>query len=409
MIHNIGISNFKSFGNDVCLPLAPFSVFVGPNAAGKSNLVNAFLFIQDCLNEGIGPAVTRQYGWANLRCRRRRNSSVSFALSGQPSDDEFKLKVGKKELAFSQPCFEYSFSFSRQDDNYIVTSESAQLSACPLRKGQVETPHEISSFHRTEDKLHQRETVEANKADEQELDVVEANRGRLFIAATFSSLVALVISNEILRWRFHDPDPQLARAPSPAQRVISVSETGDTLALVLHQLRRGRQEESNGLHQRLVDIMQVMVPGFEDWETEQLADGRIAFKVRERGLRSALPSLLISDGTVRLLAILTALLWSQVPPSAVFIEEPERSLHPVVMGQLVELMREVSAQTQIIVTTHSPDFVRHCRPEEVYLMDKVDGCTQVAQASSIEQIDEFLKRFTLDQLWLQGHLERGIP
>ncbi len=136
MIQNISISNFKSFGNDVRLSLSPFSVFVGPNAAGKSNLVNAFLFIQDCLNEGIGPAVTRQYGWTNLRCRRRRSSSVSFALSGQSSDDEFKLKVGKKELTFSRPCFEYGFSLSPQDDDYIVTAESARLSSCPLRKGQ---------------------------------------------------------------------------------------------------------------------------------------------------------------------------------------------------------------------------------------------------------------------------------
>jgi len=72
-------------------------------------------------------------------------------------------------------------------------------------------------------------------------------------------------------------------------------------------------------------------------------------------------------------------------------------------------MREAAAQTQVIVTTHSADFLRYCRPEEVYLMDKMDGCTQIMRASNIEQISEFLKRFTLDQLWLQGYLERSIP
>jgi predicted ATPase len=152
-----------------------------------------------------------------------------------------------------------------------------------------------------------------------------------------------------------------------------------------------------------------MVPGFEDWETEQLADGRIAFKVRERGLHGTLPSLLVSDGTVRLLTILAALFGSQVPPTTIFVEEPERSLHPAVMEHLADLMREVSSQMQIIVTTHSTDFVRYCQPGEVYLLDKVNGCTQVVPASSIEQIGEFLNHFTLDQLWLQGHLERGIP
>jgi predicted ATPase len=278
-----------------------------------------------------------------------------------------------------------------------------------VEEDQPAEQQELSAFERTTSKVNLRETIGAKKTRQEELDVVEANRGHLFTAATFSSLASLVISNEIRRWRFYDPDPRLARTPSLAQSVVSVSETGDTLALVLHQLRRGEEGDGNGLREKLLDIVQVMVPGFEDWETEQLADGRIAFKVRERGLRGTLPALLVSDGTVRLLTILAALFWSQLPPSTIFIEEPERSLHPAVMGQLADLMREVSSQTQIIITTHSADFVRHCRPGEVYLLDKVDGCTQAVQASSIEQIDEFLKRFTLDQLWLQGHLELGIP
>jgi AAA15 family ATPase/GTPase len=53
MIKSISISNFKSFGDGTPLTLAPFSVFVGPNAAGKSNLVDAFRFVQDCLSEHL--------------------------------------------------------------------------------------------------------------------------------------------------------------------------------------------------------------------------------------------------------------------------------------------------------------------------------------------------------------------
>ena len=410
MIQTISISNFKSFGDGALPPLAPFSVFIGPNAAGKSNLVDAFRFVQDCLREGIGSAVTKRYGWANLRCRRRYSTTVSFRFSGAPADDELKLKAGDKPLEFSHLCFEYSFSFLYQGNDYTITSELARLSACPLldEENQTAKQREISAFERTTSKVHLKEALEAKKIHEQELDVVEVNRSNLFISATFSSLAGLVTDREIGRWRFYDPDPRLARIPTLAQSVMAVSETGDTLALVLHQLRRGKHD-GNGLHQKFLDIVQEMVPGFEDWDTEQLADGRIAFKVRERGLRGALPSLLVSDGTVRLLTILSALFGSQVPPSTIFIEEPERSLHPAVMEQLADLMREVSSQTQIIVTTHSPDFVRHCRPGEVYLLDKVEGCTQAVQAGSIEEIDQYLKHFTLDQLWLQGHLELGIP
>ena len=405
MIRTASISNFKSFGDGTAVALAPFSVFVGPNAAGKSNLVDAFRFVQDCLGEGIASAVTKRYGWSNLRCRRRRSKTVSFSLAGAPADEELNVEAGGKALTFLQPRFEFSFSFSHQNEDFATIAESARLVACLTQDAE---PQELSAFMRTTNKVQARESVDPQTPREQTLDIVEPNRGRLFVGATFSSLAGLVINDEIMRWRFYDPDPRQARIPSLAQRVVSVSETGDTLALVLHQLRHGK-DNGSGLHQKLLDVVQGMVPGFADWETEQLADGRIAFKVREHGLRGSLPSLLVSDGTVRLLTILSALFWSELPPSAIFIEEPERSLHPSAMGQLAELMREAAAQTQVIVTTHSADFLRYCRPEEVYLMDKMDGCTQIMRASNIEQISEFLKRFTLDQLWLQGYLERSIP
>lgn len=407
MINKVTIRNFRSFGDEVLVDLAPFNVFVGPNASGKSNLVDAFRFAQHCVNEGIGAAVARRYGWSNVRCRRRRNTNMALAFAGSMPDD-LTLKVGGKNLEFAEPQFKYSFSFSHHNDALVVTEENGYLDGGVGEEGEAFSRQQISAFRRTIDSIQLEENTSENGHRAQELSVVKPNQDRLFVAATFSSLAAVVINNEVTRWRFYDPDPRLARLPSLAQSVDAVSETGDTLALVLHELRRAAPGDGD-LRQRLLDLLQILVPGFEDWDTEQLADGRIAFKIRERGLRGTLPSLLMSDGTVRLLTILAALLWAEVPPSAIFIEEPERSLHPAVMGPLVELMREVSQQTQIFVTTHSADFVRHCQPDEIFLLDKVDGCTHITPATDIEQIHQFLKRFTLDQLWLQGHLERGIP
>jgi predicted ATPase len=196
-----------------------------------------------------------------------------------------------------------------------------------------------------------------------------------------------------------------------AQDVSFMSEKGETLALVLHQIHdhSGDGSDNEGFRSKLLNVMRMFVPGFEDWMTEHLIDGRISYKIKEKALKGALPPSLISDGTIRLLTLLTALLYNRDRPSTVFIEEPERSLHPLVMQHLVELMREVSRDFQVIVTTHSPDFARYCRPEEVYFVDKVDGLTQIVRAQDIEQIEQFFQSFTIDQLWLQGYLERGLP
>lgn len=237
------------------------------------------------------------------------------------------------------------------------------------------------------------------------LPVTESNRDTLFTGSRFYSLASIIVSEEIADWRFYDPDPRAARLPSDNLGTAFMSESGDTLALVLRAFEG--QEDRRAM---LLDLMRDLVPGFDDWETElRTEEGKVTFKIKEKHLPKALPPGLVSDGTIRLLAILAALLYPRRPLSAVFIEEPERCLHPLVLGQLVELMREMSSQMQIIVTTHSSEFVRHCRSEEVYLMDKIEGLTRAVRASSIEQIDKFLELFTLDELWLQGQLEAGTP
>ncbi len=405
MIERVSIRNFKSFGEPTDLDLGSFCVFIGPNAAGKSNLMDVFRFLRDSLAEGLEMAVARRLGWKSLRCRKRKDRHVSFSIYGKPRDS-LSIKLGKRRaVEFSSPRFEYHLVF---DADLQVTSEKAFLFAYPA-DGRDEI--EVSSFQRSSDSVHVKEIIPraAGRTDlkEDEIRVAEANRQRLFLAAPFLSLAGLVILEELQGWRFYDLDPQKARYPSMVQEADFLSETGDNLAVMLHQLRLKSRGDGD-LYLRIRSLMQEMVPGFEDWETEQLADGRIGFKIRERGLRGALPSLALSDGTVRLLAILITLLGAGAAPGTVFIEEPERSLHPALMEPLVQVMREASSQIQILVTTHSAELVRYCQPQEVYLVDKVEGCTRIIQVSTVDQIDEFLKVFTLEQLWLQGYLERGV-
>ncbi|MBC7225771.1 MAG: AAA family ATPase [Thermoflexales bacterium] len=395
MIQEIRIANFKSFGDEIYFPLSPFSVFIGPNAAGKSNLMDAFRFLRECVAEGMETAVARRAGWSNLRCRRRRKGSTLLGVRGTLGVETLNIAVGRKKTQpFRNLRFTYDLMFHQE---LVVLEEKGALIGIP--EG-IEEEQEISAFERDTEYVTIREWSDSPR----KLSVGEANQKELFVRTRFFSLASSIISDMFLGWRFYDPLTQSARFPTEIRTPHFVSETGDNLAAVLHVIR-----SNGGTRERIRDLLQMLVPGFEDWETEELADGRITFRVRESGVRGALPSIAISDGTVRLLILLSALLWSDIPPAAIFLEEPERNLHPLVLEPLVQLMREVSAQTQVIVTTHSADFVRHCLPEEVYLMDKVDGCTQIVRADSIEQIQEFLQHFTLDELWLQGYLERGRP
>jgi len=396
MIQEIRLANFKSFGPSTTIPLAPFSVFIGPNAAGKSNLIDAFRFLQECVKDGIETAAERRDGWNLLRCHRLDLDSKEISLELKwvygPETPEV-IYEGKN---FTPTSLLYSLTF---DQDFVVVHEAGFLYGVP--KGE-EGQREISTFQRDQEKVEIRESLREKMLT---LPVQEINRSMLFISDRFQpSLVALFINDAVRSWRFHKFLPDEARRPAKKYPFSRVSETGDNLAAVLHQLQSGNSH----LRERLLELMQSLVPEFEDWETEQLLDGRIIFKVRERSTQVAFPPIAVSDGTIRLMAILAALLWSQeisLLGPAVFIEEPEWCVHPFVLEQLSQLMREVSRTTQVIVTTHSAEFVSYCLPEEVYLMDKVDGCTRIGRADEIDYIREFLKHFTLGELWVSRYLE----
>ena len=126
----------------------------------------------------------------------------------------------------------------------------------------------------------------------------------------------------------------------------------------------------------------------------------------------------VSDGTILLLAYL--LLQHQTPPvDVIAIEEPDRGLHPYLMGQLVTLLRAMSEgkiggrPVQILLATHSPELLDHLRPEEVRFVsrDRNDGAVQVTGiAPNDPQWEAAFKEYreSLGSVWLAGGLG-GVP
>ncbi len=410
MITALEIANYKTFGDSFRLELGPFNVLVGPNACGKTNLVDALRFLQESVAGGLSVAAARRGGWSAIRCRRKRRKEVRFTLEGS-LNQEGEIRVhsrqeGKASLQrFRSVRYVYRLRFRYTGKGYQVVLEEATLWGRSADEETLEQEQVLSRFRRTAEQVFLEESVAERR---QTLPIPEENQAHLFVGNRFGSLASLMLGEEIARWRFYDPQPLAAQTPVRPQEKTTLSETGETLALVLQRLEKAPME-GDGLRERVITLMQTLVPGFEGWRTELLPDGTVTFKVREKGLRGSLPASLVSYGTLRLLILLIALLHEDERASEIIIEEPERGLHPAALEPLVALMRETGRRTPIIITTHSADFVRYCRPEEVWLMDKVDGLSRVVRASEIAQIETFLERFTLDELWLQGYLEHGTP
>lgn len=196
--------------------------------------------------------------------------------------------------------------------------------------------------------------------------------------------------------------PEQAKQPSLSnQDPTQLNASGSNLATVLYRL-----EKNPDIRDTITDWLQLVVPTLQtiQTETERLTGSKvIAFL--EDDLQKPFPPHLISDGTVYLLCLLVAILDRGDQPCMTLIEEPERGLHPKAIQALIELFREQSTPTQPIwITTHSESVVRCLKNEELWLVEKKKGATQMKQIDFADKLT-----LPLDQAWLSNALSGGLP
>jgi predicted ATPase len=195
---------------------------------------------------------------------------------------------------------------------------------------------------------------------------------------------------------------------SSARHGISMSvqndalmDGGDNLALVLHEL------DFHGVHARIRGYLERFCERFEDVKV-RLGEGLARTFLTEAGLTDKVSGARMSDGTLKFLSLLAAL-FHPTPPPLLCIEEPETGLHPDALQLVAEALIEASESTQLIITTHSEALVDALtdRPERVLVCERdFDNGTQMKRLSK-EKLKDWLRRYTLGQLWRKGEIGGG--
>jgi len=185
------------------------------------------------------------------------------------------------------------------------------------------------------------------------------------------------------------------RADLPAGFLL---EDGSNLGMVLNDLFN----RPNG-RARLLSELRRFCEHVEEIN-QRVAANTIETSFVERGLHQPVPSVRLSDGTLRYLCLLT-ILCHPSPPPLVCIEDPEIALHPDALPRLAELFVEASQRTQIIVTTHSDVLVSALSevPEAVVV------CERDEDGSHLKRLDEaglseWLEKYKLGELWISGEI-----
>jgi predicted ATPase len=402
MISDLKIEGFKSFGpNTPPISLRALNFIVGANASGKTNLISSLKFLKLALLQNVEFAVGEFDGPTEVRNKTLRERVEAKPLRIEIKLDQLGISYGGpkgRQSKIKSMNYEVSIDL-RTSDIPIVQSEKLTVEF---------TGPEGTPIYRMKRSQHDVEILDpvANKDNVQRLTVPKEDATRLVAGTAFISIPCVIFRNYVQGWSFFNINPDAARAPAKETPDVDLGSAGEHLAVILHKM-----EKQNGHRalETILDGLRGAVPGFHKVRTRQLPiEGKWAFQVVENRIRGAINPRSVSDGTIRLLAILVIAHWSARKSTLVAIEEPENGLHPHLSKNIVELMRTASEHRQVIVTTHNPDFLDFLQPEEVILCDKVDGITKVKHASDVAEIETFRKRFRLGELWEQGTLG-GIP
>ena len=387
LIRTIRLENVLSFGaNAFELPLEPLNVFIGPNASGKSNLIEALSILQAAprdiqapIREGGGvhdwlwkgapetPTATLDVTVESPRSPIALRYRVSFSEIGRRFDlrDEAVESERPMTLNDERPYIYYRY----QEGHPVINVMGEPGYARNLRREDVKLDQSILSQRRDPDSYPEL-TYLANQFERMSF-YREWNLGRF-------------------------TPPRIPQQPDLQQDRLL--EDASNLGLVLSDLQN-RPDVKRLILGRLRDFY----PSVEDI-VPNVSGGTVQIFFHEKGLRDPVPATRLSDGSLRYLCLL-AVLCHPDPPPVVFIEEPEMGLHPDIIPEVAKLLVDASSRCQIFVTTHSDILVNALTdvPEAVIVCEKQDGATQLRRLDS-ERIKPWLKDYRLGEIWTRGEI-----
>jgi len=384
--------NFRSL-EDVKVPLGALTVLVGPNGSGKTNVLNVMRFLASTVRFDLAAAVGEWGGMPRIsrQSAAKTSQSVTIQVSGQltqhSSDsalDEYKLQFRSTPLGALTRSEDFTFKRTKGRGRRITVSG---------RHFEIGPEGPTSDGEPARRRLATAQTTGLSTLPRLADD--EGGEGIRVLAEFLSSIRVL------------EPDMQEARRPSHMVPGRLADDAGN-LASALHRLSTTDGE----FFESLLGDMRYCLPGLDSIEFVPVGGpGRaVAVALRERGLSSPVELADASFGTVRLLALLTAL-HEPDPPPFTAIEEVDHGLHPYALDVLVDRLRQASRLSQIMVTTHSPTFVNRLKPSELVVCARnMETGASVIPYSDSRQLArvQHSSDLRLGELWFAGALG-GVP
>ena len=372
MLTTLAISNYRSLRN-LIVPLKRLNLITGPNGSGKSSVYRALRLLAETAQGGVILSLAREGGlqstlWAGPEKLGRAVKRGEHPVEGTVRKEPINLRLG-----FAGDTFGYAIDLGLPPPNrYSAFSLDPEIKRECIWSGPVLRPASLL--------IDRSENVVRTKGEDGEWLVIT------YQLSSFDSMMSqfadprnapemLALREQIRSWRFYDHFRTDIDAPPRLSQIGThtpiLSNDGSDLAAALQTIREiGDSEAQDAAVNDAFPGSKIEIKNFE---------GRFEVIMTQHGLLRPLKAAELSDGTIRYLLWIAALLTPR-PPELLVLNEPETSLHPDLLPALGRLISAAAERSQVFVVTHAPKLINALEKRKdcnLIRLEKQFGETQI--------------------------------
>jgi predicted ATPase len=348
MLTTLAIANYRSLRN-VIVPLQRLNLLIGPNGSGKSNVYRALRLLAETAQGGVIPSLAREGGlqstlWAGPENIGRAVKRGQYKVEGTVRKERTNLRLG-----FSGDDFGYAIDLGLPEPSTSAFALDPEIKTETIWAGPILRPAALL--------IERHGPVVRSKDENGDWQVLA------YQLSSFDSMMTqfadprnapemLSLREQIRSWRFYDhfrTDSQApARLPQIGTHTPILGNDGADMAAALQTIQEvGDPDE-------LAEAVNDAFPGSSISVLN--VEGRFEIAMHQHGLLRPLKAAELSDGTLRYLLWIAALLTPR-PPELLVLNEPETSLHPDLLPALGRLIASAAERSQVLVVTHAPQLI----------------------------------------------------
>ncbi len=377
MLKTLAVRNYRTL-RDFVIPLEPLNLITGANGSGKSNVYKALRLLANTAQGGVVGALAREGGLSSTLWAGPETLSRAMRRGDVPVQGTSRSRPVTLGLGFEGETFSYAIdlgvptpsasAFSRDPvikTEFVWSGPKPRPSAMLVeRRGPlVRARDDAGEWHEVHQRLSGFDSMLSHLADPRRTPEV------------------LALREQIRSWRFYDHFRTDALAPARAPQIgthtPALGHDGADLAAALQTIREIGDAEA--LDASVDDAF----PGAR--VAVESVDGRFETTMQQPGLLRPLKAVELSDGTLRYLLWVAALL-SPRPPELLVLNEPETSLHPDLLPALGRLIARAAANSQVFVVSHARRLIQAVEEQgcRSLTLEKSLGETQVIGQGDFE-------------------------